>query len=146
MTLKEKIARLEHDWKIGDPPVPSGTQYQELTDYLIKSQTSAINYYRIVFWIGVFGLILSLILFIVLVVNAEHWQVVFEIKEYPAAIASLVTMTFGHLEMESKKKELYQQLQKISHSFQDRTPDEKAIVEDYKKWSWSEFQDKFKPE
>ncbi|WP_430403697.1 hypothetical protein [Fluviicola sp.] len=125
------------------PKIPLEPDYQEIVKYLQEHQRRSINYYRIVFLIGLLGLFLSIILYICLIVNNP--SAVKDLKSYPSVIPSLVTMSFGHLEMEMKKKELYKQLQKITIQFKDWN-DANTIADDYKKWAWSEFQDKFKPE
>ncbi len=140
------IDKIENYFGIKEPDIPKEPDYENVVKYLVASQIASVNYYRIVFRVGVVGLIFSTILLLKLVgSNDWDWSIIFKVKEYPGMIASLITMSFGHIEMEGKKKELYSQLQNISQNFKSEN-DEKSIADDYKKWTWTEFQNKFKPE
>lgn len=153
--IKQTIHKLETHFEIEEVELPDNTDYASVVDYLIKTHTASVKYYKLIFKIGLFGLLFSLFLLLWLVgknsswawnIFSWDWSIVFKVKEYPAVIASLITMSFGHLEMEEKKKELYKQLKNISTTHKDEKNDRETIVADYKKWTWSELQDKFKPE
>lgn len=140
------IDKIEKYLGIKEPNIPKETDYDSIVKYLINVQVAAVNYYQIVFCLGLLGLIFSLVLLLILIGNNSwDFSLLFKVKEYPAIICSFITMSFGHIEMEGKKKELYLQLQNISTKFNSES-DQKSIVDDYKKWTWTEFQDKFKPE
>lgn len=134
---------LEKLLRLNDPPLSSATDYAEIVSYLMDQLNISIKYYRIVFYIGFAGFVFSGILFYWL--YRDYPDAIYDIKSYPAAIPSMVTMAFSHLEMERKKKELYTQLEKIAREHALWT-DQEQVAGDYKKWAWSEFQDKFKPQ
>jgi len=126
-----------------EPDFPVGHSYEEIAKYLIAAQKASYNYYKLVFLCGCLGLALSLILLLFLVCeNDGDFGIIFHIKEYPGMICAIVTMAFGHLEMEESKRELYKQLMRVSGDSNEK--DSATIVEDYKKWTWKEFQEKFK--
>jgi len=129
---------------IKEPQFPKNNDYTEITKYLLDSHFSAINYYRLVFLCGCIGLIFSLILLLVLLANHDwNLKLIFRIKEYPAIICSIITMAFGQIEMELKKKDLYNHLKETASNNIDNEDADK-IVSDYKIWSWGEFQNIFK--
>lgn len=129
-----------------EPPIPEDLNYWEIVNYLKECQNASLRYYSIVMGIGVIGLLAFLILTLILI-GRHNWDltILFNIKTLPGCIVPFITMGFAHLEMEAKKKELYKQLMEVmlEHSqYEDR----KLIADDYKKWTWEEFQNRFKPE
>jgi hypothetical protein len=136
---------LRYYLKLKEPGVPPANDYASIVDYLQKCQQRSANYYRIILGIGGLGFILWVGFLLYLVQKYNSWDILFSIKALPGFISSMATAGFAHLEMEAKKEKLYKQLRDImqNHAHWD---DENTITDDYKKWAWAEFQDRFKPE
>jgi hypothetical protein len=125
---------------------PKSKDFLTINRYLIRACADAIRYYTLVAQIGLLGLAVSLLCLVQLIFfSGQGLNVLWDIKEYPAVIASLITTGFGKIELEGKKKEFYRALYGFSKG--DAAKEDLArITNKYKNWSLKEFRGRYKPD
>ncbi len=129
---------------LAEPELPPNKTYTSINNYLIGSAQADIKYYTIVSWIGVLGIVISVCLSVFLAMNGGN-PIVISNKEYPAFLGSLITTAFGQIELQQKKKELYNKLKEMSES-DSTNADRNDITDKYKSFSWQEFTNRFNPQ
>ncbi len=135
---RNSLQKFEKYLGIKEPDIPRQISYRTIVEYLRASQRASGRYYMIIFLIGAIGCIVSAIYYFFLKADNEMSA----LKAYSGFMFSLVTMSFGQIEIELQKRKLYNQLHRVAVANKN-SEDLSLIVEDFKKWSWSQYQDKF---
>lgn len=134
------IERLVPD-SLRSPEFPRAKSYQEVINYLIEVQQVQIRYHKIVLCIGIFGLLFSACWFCLL--YKEWGREAFTQKEFfPSAIWSIFVMAFSGMELELRKKGLYELMRKrlIGGSPEDALD----LLKNMKDLTWEEFKNLYK--
>lgn len=123
------------------PDFPKVESYKEVVDFLIKHQEVQIRYNKIVLIIGIGGLVFSAILFFNL--YNSYGDKVFTQKEFfPSAIWSLFVAAFNGIEVELRKRKLFELMSK---RFSDGSwEDALDLVKNMKEFTWEEFKNQYK--
>lgn len=136
MTKIETIFRNLVPDSLKSPEFPKVDSYKEVVDFLIREQKVQMRYNKIVLSIGIGGLIFSAILFIIL--YSEYGNKVLTQKEFfPSAIWSLFVAGFNGIELELRKRKLYELMSKklSDGSWEDAL----ELIKNMKDFTWDEF-------
>lgn len=124
---------------------PNNFTYGEIINHLIIEQEDKITYNKAVIAVGLLGLLIGLIGFLMLWIFFWHYELsaLFTHKEvFPVAIWSLVVSSFNTVELESRRKILYEMIREKGLIESTGIADE--MVKQIQSLTWEGFKDNYK--